>query len=97
VAKTKSSTLEKKLLLCGRIASKIGLSSLKVIEAGTHIEMTFVEKDGFSTNKGKELSETDKLALKKLQEEQHLDELRILDPMEYERLLAQDQLEDTDE
>lgn len=97
MARTKSQTLEKKLLLCGRIASKLGLSALKVIEEGTHIEMTFGEKNGFDGNKTKELTDMDKLALRKIKEEQHLDELRILDPLEYEKLLAQEQLEDATE
>lgn len=92
MAKTKSTDLEKNMLICGRVAARLGLSEVEVTSGTFSCKMVFSEKSPFDVNKKENLSDKDKETLENIQKERELEEMMLQDPAAYEQNLINGKL-----
>lgn len=95
MAKTKQDPLEKKLLMIGRIADKLGLESVEINESTGSIKMAFIQKTSeLAGNKKLPLSKKDKEMLEQLERDSELDEMRHMDPVTFEDMLIKGEIKE---
>lgn len=89
MSRIKQDPLEKKLLMIGRIAEKIGLESVEYNATEDSIKVTFKTKEPLEGNKKTPLSKKDEEELNEIARNSELEEMRHLDPLTYEEGLIQ--------
>lgn len=94
MAKTKSTDLEKKLLMIGRIADKLCLESVEINESIDFIKVVFKHKNELDGNIKKPFSQKDKEMLAQLEKDSELDEMRHMDPVTFEAMLIEGRIKE---